>query len=551
VSLFNRLFKRDGTQEGEPSSAVAETHETTQLGSPASPADATMYIAAEADAAGAKSAQRAHEAAQPPPIPKPAPGGAIDAEGAHLPPRAAAEPQDSKLMSEKYTKPADATVKMPTGPGQAPEKPDAAAGKAAPRAPAPSPTTTRSTVMDPRTAAPRNANAALLKAAQAAADKRAGVKPGAEPAVARAPESPAAAPARPAGGVAVQPAPRSVGAAAAPPQSPVLAAPQSPALAAPQSPALAAPPHSPPASIPSLAESPAKPEAAPAKPVEPQPYLREQFDASAPRLLDGLLHLMLELRGSESAPADWARDAGASLRTLRGMAAKLDDAALLEALDGLLDLLERAQLENLPRIDGSLREELLRAYAVLRAHIPAAADPDYELGRRDPLLVEQILLQVNGVQLTTLRKLHAAGWTTSESFLRRTQDELARSTGMDAALAERIMAAFRTFRAQFATLVPAPARSEEMRLLAALLEELRMHQARFEQASARFGDDDLRERREQRVARARSVRGIYALLARLGELERIAALERAPFQAKISELTAFLSSAGRPASLLS
>jgi hypothetical protein len=193
----------------------------------------------------------------------------------------------------------------------------------------------------------------------------------------------------------------------------------------------------------------------------------------------------------------------------------------------------------------------LRAHDSLRTHVPAAGDPGYELERRDPLLVEQILLQVNGVQLTTLRKLHIAGWTKSESFLRRSSEELVRDTGIDTTLAERIIGAFRAFRSQFASLAPAPARAEELQRLAVLLDELRAQQARFEQACARFGAEDLRQRREQRVARARSLRGIYALLARLGELERIAALERAPFEAKIADLTDYLSSARRSAAFVS
>jgi hypothetical protein len=547
------MFKRDETQEDEPLSAPLEGQaRAAELGR--APDGPTQVAASTTDSAQASSAARAREAAQPPVVGKPAlasdpevtielemmqPALAGDPEvtielEVKPPPRAAAEPRDAKIMSEKSAKPTDSSVKPPEvsqartpAPG---EKPELSAGKS--RA-IPPPTAAGARTAPPEIkGAPRSVNAALLKAAQAAADKRTAPKSGAEMASSRAqqdaaPGSATAAaqpPSRAAGVVAAQPAPR----------------------------AIPAPPAGSPATVAS-AQEPAAPlaPAAADKQLEPQPSPRQLFDASAPQLLDGLLHLMLELRGSESAPGDWARDSAASLRKLRVLAAKLDEVALLTALDSVLELLDRVERDALARIDGELRDALLRAHENLRSHVPAAGDPGYELERREPLLVEQILLQVNGVQLTTLRKLHVAGWTTSESFLRRSSAELVHDTGIDTALAERIIGAFRAFRGQFATLAPAPARAEELRHLAALLDELRAQQARFEQVSARFGAEDLRQRREQRVARARSVRGIYALLARLGELERIAALERAPFQAKIAELTNYLSAARRSAAFIS
>jgi hypothetical protein len=550
--MFN---KRDETQEGEPLTASTEAHAAAQA--PAAelgraPDAAAPVAASTPDAARASSAARAREAAQPPVVPKPAhtsdpevtielevtqpalagdPDVTIELE-VESPPRAASEPRDAKVMSEKSAKPTDSSIKPPeASPGRPPasgERPELSVGKS--RA-IPPPTAAAARPAPPEIkGAPRSVNAALLKAAQAAADKRAAPRPGPEGASAKAQEGSSAYSA------AVSPAPRAAGVVAAQP------APRS----APTPPAGA------PVTVAAPVETPAPlAPAAPAKQVEPQPSPRQLFEASAPRLLDGLLHLMLELRGCESAPGDWARDSAGSLRTLRATAAKLGEPALLEALDGMLELLERVERDGLARIDGALRDALLRAHESLRTHVPAAGDPDCELERREPMLVEQILLQVNGVQLTTLRKLHVAGWTTSESFLRRSSAELVRDTGLDAALAERIIGAFRAFRGQFATLAPAPARAEELRHLALLLDELRAQQARFEQASARFGPEDLRQRREHRVARARSLRGIYALLARLGELERIAALERAPFQAKIAELTDYLSSARRSAAFVS
>jgi hypothetical protein len=586
VSLFTRLFKSGETQEGEQPSAEGDGSAQTPAAE-RGPAAASVPEARAAASApeSAPSAKRGREATRPPAVPKRAPTAAVDpdvtitmepdvtitmepdvtvtaepditffieSDVAPPPARASTQPQDAKAMFDKPKKPADSSPVAPEN-SQARgaagnEKPEVSAGKPGGRA-IPAPSGTRAPLPEPKPA-PRTASASLLKAAQAAADKRAAPRPNAEAPSAKAPAG-ASAPVQRAGEAAAPPVQRAGEAAAPPVRAGEAAAP--PAAAA----AVAQPAPSSTGSAPAAATAASLEEAlsrasqaAPAKPLELEPSPHELFDASAPQLLDGLLHLMLELRGSAAAPGDWARSSAASLRMLRAMGERLGNKALLEALDSVLSLLERVERDALARIDGELRDELVRAYASLRAHIPAAADPEYELGRRDPPLVEQILLQVNGVQLTTLRKLHAAGWTASESFLRRTTDELVRDTGIDAALAERIIGAFRAFRGQFATLVPAPSRAEELRRLAALLDELRGQQARFEQAAARFRDEDLRERRELRAARARSVRGIYALLARLGELERIAALERAPFPAKIAELTTYLSSATRSPTLVS
>jgi hypothetical protein len=278
----------------------------------------------------------------------------------------------------------------------------------------------------------------------------------------------------------------------------------------------------------------------------PAPSPREVFEASAPRALEPVACLALELIWSERAPAEWAGRCASALRSLRLAASKLDDAALTSAVDELLAQLRRAEQAGAV-IEGEPARDLLGVYGNLCALIPGLPKPEQELARRDRALVDALLTQVEGLHNAAVHSLEAKGFCASQRLLRSSAEELAGETGLSPELARRIVDTFQAFRREHATMAPDLASSEELRRLSALLEELRVQQMQFEQASTRFRDQDLLDRRLMRAARARSLRRIYVILARLGEVERIGQLERVPFQMKIAELTDYLRAATRAA----
>jgi hypothetical protein len=93
------------------------------------------------------------------------------------------------------------------------------------------------------------------------------------------------------------------------------------------------------------------------------------------------------------------------------------------------------------------------------------------------------------------------------------------------------------------TTVPDATRAAERERLAELAAQLRREQDAFERASESWAADAPDQKKSLRKARAQTLLDIQVLLARLGEVDRLAELERQPFEKKLAQVEAFLDEA--------
>jgi hypothetical protein len=245
---------------------------------------------------------------------------------------------------------------------------------------------------------------------------------------------------------------------------------------------------------------------------------------------------MIDLRSAQ-ARTEWVGLCLPTVRSLRAMAAQLDQTGLCALLDRFASALDAAGQARTPIVEGAVREALEGAYAPLVEAMPGAFALDEEKGRRDAVIVQSLLLQVPGVRKVTIDKLYAAGLSSLDVLHLATPREIAETTGIDIALAKAIAERFERYRDELAQAAPDAGRSIEHAELAKLAERLRAEHAAFEAAES---TGDLAKKRDLRKAREGTVLQIKVLMARLGQTERVAVLDKVPFAKKLDEVERYL-----------
>ncbi|MGH7434986.1 MAG: helix-hairpin-helix domain-containing protein [Polyangiaceae bacterium] len=251
---------------------------------------------------------------------------------------------------------------------------------------------------------------------------------------------------------------------------------------------------------------------------------------------------MLDLRSGE-ATADWIAICDPALRSLRRAAEKLDFLPLCDGLDRLSEALATAHASDARTISGEAREPLLARYEALVTLMPQAFALDLDRSQRESIILQSLLMQVEGVRKVTIDRLYAAGLTTLEAMRLATAADVAATAGVPEETAARIVERFRAYRAQINSTAADATRAGEREKLAQLAAKLRGEQDAFERASESWSPGASDEKRELRKVRAQTLLDIQVLLARLGEVERLAEIERLPFEKKVSRLEEFLEEA--------
>jgi hypothetical protein len=251
---------------------------------------------------------------------------------------------------------------------------------------------------------------------------------------------------------------------------------------------------------------------------------------------------MIDLRWSE-ATSDWIGICLPALQSLRRAADKLELVELVTALDAFSGVLSGAQKAGTRTLDGDHRTAVLKAYEVLSEVMPQAFALDLDRSQREGVILQSLLLQVPEVKKVTIDKLYAAGLTTLEAMLLANPGDIAATTGIDEALARRIVERFRAYREQVKMAVPDATRAHERERVASLTARLRSEHAAFESASQGWTREADEKKKELRKARAQTLLDIQVVLARLGEVERLKEIERLPFERKLAQLEAFLEEA--------
>jgi hypothetical protein len=270
--------------------------------------------------------------------------------------------------------------------------------------------------------------------------------------------------------------------------------------------------------------------------------VRELFEQLAANHMRQVRDFMIDVKWGE-ATRGWIGVCEPALRSLKRAAEKLDLKELCQALDDYSAALEIVAAREDRAITGDARDLLLVSYERLLEIMPHAFALDTDRTQREAIIVQALLLQVQGVRKVTIDKLYAAGLTSLEVMFTAKADDVVATTGISSVLAERIVEKIQGYRKELKNVVPDASRSSERDRLASLARELKRQHVEYEQAAAGWTEEASSKKKYLRQARDETLLQVKVLLARLGEVDRLAAIERLPFQKKIEKLEAFLEEA--------
>jgi len=251
--------------------------------------------------------------------------------------------------------------------------------------------------------------------------------------------------------------------------------------------------------------------------------------------------VMLELRFGEADPA-WMESTRPALRSLHAMASQMDLTDLCKALDDFCSTVDAA-VQNRAKITDEDKGQLLERYQRLIELIPQAFELDAERDRREPIIVEALLYQVDGVEKLVIDKLFAVGLNRLDALMNANADEMVAVSGISPQIAAAIVAKFKSYRMSKPASVSVRDATAERRELADLLTRLSVQNADFERLSNTWTDEGRTRKRELRKQREQTFQQIKVTLARLGERDRVTQLEKLPFTERIATLDRYLSAA--------
>jgi hypothetical protein len=267
--------------------------------------------------------------------------------------------------------------------------------------------------------------------------------------------------------------------------------------------------------------------------------VRRVFEDVAAVHVGQVRDVMLELRYGSASPA-WMDATRPALRSLRAMASQMELVDLCQALDDFCSTVETAVAGG-TGIAEDKKTELLRRYQRLIELIPRAFELDAERDRREPIIVEALLYQVEGVEKPTIDKLFAVGLGKLDALLAANATDLAAVSGIRPALAGAIVGQFRAYRASANATLAAPDAMAERKQLGDLLITLSIQNDDYNRAAGGWTESDKAKKRDARKQREQTFQRIKVALARLGERDQLSRLEKMPFDQRITTLDKFLS----------
>ncbi len=179
--------------------------------------------------------------------------------------------------------------------------------------------------------------------------------------------------------------------------------------------------------------------------------VRELFAGIAVAYARPLRDFMIEVAWGEPT-REWLDVAVPAALALRRAATAVELPEVDAALEGYGAALELAAGEA--SLNREVREMLAGAYARLVEAMPGVFALEGERGRREPIIVRSLLLQVPGVRKVAIDKLYAAGINSLEILYAARPRELAEATGLDFATAAGICDRFQSYRREVGELSP-------------------------------------------------------------------------------------------------
>ena len=274
--------------------------------------------------------------------------------------------------------------------------------------------------------------------------------------------------------------------------------------------------------------------------------VRDVFNDIAVVHVSQVRDVMLELRFGDADPA-WLESTKPALRSLRAMAEQMELVELCRALDVFCEAVDGA-VANRARINEEAKAELLTRYQRLSDLIPQAFELDAERDRREPIIVEALLYQIDGVEKPVIDRLFAVGLNRLDALLRANLEDLVMMSGVRREVAEAIVDQFRTYRATADAAVSTRDPAAERRSLGDLVIMLSILQDDFLRAGDDWTEDARLRKRSLRKEREQTFQRIRVSLVRLGDRDQLSKLERLPFTERIAALERYVANQppGRP-----
>ncbi|MEZ4364568.1 MAG: hypothetical protein R3B48_30610 [Kofleriaceae bacterium] len=269
--------------------------------------------------------------------------------------------------------------------------------------------------------------------------------------------------------------------------------------------------------------------------------VRDVFNDIAVVHVSQVRDVMLELRFGDADPA-WLEATKPALRSLRAMAEQMDLLDLCGALDTFCVSVDAA-VSNRARIEEDAKADLLSRYQKLSELIPQAFELDAERDRREPIIVEALLYQIDGVERPVIDRLFAVGLNRLDALLRANVEDLVAMAGVRREVAEAIVEQFRTYRATADAAVSTRDPDAERRSLGDLVIMLSILQEDFARAADDWSEEARLRKRSLRKEREQTFQRIRVSLVRLGDREQLTRLERLPFHERLAALERYVASA--------
>ncbi len=270
--------------------------------------------------------------------------------------------------------------------------------------------------------------------------------------------------------------------------------------------------------------------------------VRELFSELAANHMRHVRDFMIDVKWGE-VTRDWIHICVPPVRTLRKAATHLELTELGDALERLGSELDAANATGGQMLDANEKQRLLDAYGALVDILPQAFALDRDKTQREAVIVQALLLQVPDVRKVTIDKLHAAGLTSLTVLFEANANDIAHVAGIPHSLATRIVERVQQYRDELKSASPQDARAAEREKLATLNSTLKQHHAAYEEAQNGWGPDAKARKRDHFRAREETWLEISVLLARFGEVDRLAGIEKVPFAQRIAQLTDYLEEA--------
>lgn len=270
--------------------------------------------------------------------------------------------------------------------------------------------------------------------------------------------------------------------------------------------------------------------------------VRELFAELAANHMRHVRDFMIDVKWGEAA-REWVEICVPAVRSLERAAERLEIGDLSVALRGFAQALQDLAGGSSRMLTAEDKAMLLASYDRLAEALPQAFALDRDTSQREAVIVQSLLLSVPDVRKVTIDKLHAAGLTSLPVLFAARADEVAQVAGITVALATRIVDRFQSYRREMSTASLSDARAAEREKLAELLHQLRAHHQGYEDQQDAWQAEAKARKRVCFRAREEAWLAISVLLARFGEVERLAGIERVPFARRIALLSEYLEEA--------